>query len=76
VDFDMDTIMQFKDKLAMVKRAIKEDQVFAPVVGLSKQCKWCAWRFGCDAYNAKKSQNAEKKESKLDLEYTGSIMDL
>jgi len=76
IDFDMDAVMAFKDKLALVKKAIKETTIFEPVVGLSKQCKWCAYRFGCDAYSAKKDANAEKKGSAIKAEYTGNILDL
>ena len=76
VDFDMDSVMQFKDKLALVKRAIKKTTEFKPKVGLSKHCKWCAHRFGCDAYNAKKDANAEKKKSVITKEYSGSIITL
>jgi hypothetical protein len=68
--------MLFKDKLALVKKAISETTVFDPKVGLSKQCKWCAYKSGCDAYNAKKDANAAKKTSSITTEYNGSIISL
>lgn len=74
IDFDMDAVMGFKDKLALVKKAINETKVFEPKVGLSKQCKWCSYKFGCDAYNAKKDANQEKKRSAITQEYTGDII--
>jgi CRISPR/Cas system-associated exonuclease Cas4 (RecB family) len=76
VDFDMGSVMEFKDKLALVKKAISETTVFEPKVGLSKQCKWCAYRFGCDAFNAKKDANAEKKKSNIAEVYSGDIISL
>ena len=74
IDFNMDTVMAFKDKLALVKRAISKTEVFEPVVGLSKHCKWCAYRFGCDAYNDKKDANAQKKQSLITQTDAGGII--
>jgi CRISPR/Cas system-associated exonuclease Cas4 (RecB family) len=76
IEFDMDSIMAFKDKLAIVKRTIKDSTEFEPKVALSKHCRWCAYRFQCDAYNAKKDENAAKRRGGVDIEYTGTIMDL
>jgi CRISPR/Cas system-associated exonuclease Cas4 (RecB family) len=76
IDFDESSVMAFKDKLALVKRSIISTKVFEPKVGLSKQCKWCAYKFGCDAYNAKKDANAEKRSSGVAKNYSGSILDL
>lgn len=64
IDFDQETIMNFRDKLAIVKQSVKADTTFTPKVGLSKQCKWCAYRSGCDAYMQKKQANAEKKTAR------------
>jgi CRISPR/Cas system-associated exonuclease Cas4 (RecB family) len=75
VDFDLQTILDFKDKLVIVKRSIKETKVFEPKVGLSKQCKWCDYRFTCDAYAAKKDANAEKR-SIIKTPGTGGLLDL
>ncbi len=75
VDFDMDAIMEFKDKLAIVKKTIKDTTEFVAKVGLSKQCKWCAYKYNCDAYNAKKAENASKKKI-IDVPYEGEIFDL
>jgi len=76
VDFDMPTIMDFKDKLALVKKSIKEDKEFVAKVGLSKQCKWCAYKYNCKAYNDKKDANAAKKQSTLDEVYSGELLEL
>ena len=64
VDIDMEKVLQFKDKLALVKQAIKKDKEFKPKVKLSKQCKWCKYRFDCDAWVAKKEENAAKRAGK------------
>lgn len=78
MDFDVPTIIAFKDKLALVKQAIKKDTVFAPKVGLSKQCKWCSYKCICNEYMAKKQANAEKRAIKtgIILEPTGTYQDL
>jgi len=79
VDFDLDTIMKFKDKLSLVKRAINADTIFEPKVKLSKHCKWCAYRFDCDAFRMQKEANSEKRRNKkglLDSAGTGEFMDL
>ncbi len=68
IDFNMETIIKFKDKLALVKRAIKADTEFKPKVKLSKQCKWCVYRFACDAWLNQKQANAEKKAVKNRIE--------
>jgi CRISPR/Cas system-associated exonuclease Cas4 (RecB family) len=79
IDFDAATIMSFRDKLALVKTAMKNDTEFVPKVGLSKQCKWCIYKSSCDAYMAKKQANAEKKAAKNGgpaLAPTGELQDL
>jgi len=79
IDFDPATILAYRDKLAIVKQAIKSDTKFEPKVGLSKQCKWCSYRCGCDAFLTKKRANAEKRAAKnggVIVQATGSIMDL
>ena len=75
VDFDLKSILDFKDKLVIVKRSIREAKVFEPKVGLSKQCRWCDYRYSCDAYAAKKDANAEKR-SVIHKESTGGLLDL
>jgi CRISPR/Cas system-associated exonuclease Cas4 (RecB family) len=75
IDFDADAIMAFRDKLALVKSAMKKDTEFAPKVKLSKQCKWCSYKYTCDAWRAKKDANAAKKGSVLG-DWGGSILDL
>lgn len=65
IDFNMDVIKEFKDKLALVKQAIKLDKEFVAKVGLSKQCRWCPYKCTCDAYTAKKRERAEKKDKLL-----------
>ena len=79
VDFNMDTIMKFKDKLSLVKKAINSDEAWEPKVKLSKHCKWCAYRFDCDAFRMKKEANAAKRREKkglLEAAGTGEMMDL
>lgn len=74
IDFDMKIIMDFKDKLAIVKKAIKEDKIFEAKVGISKQCKWCAYKLTCTALIAKRKERAEKKAPLLPFEFDGSIL--
>jgi CRISPR/Cas system-associated exonuclease Cas4 (RecB family) len=76
VDFNLDTIMEFKNKLALVKRAIKTDTTWEPKVKLSKQCKWCDYRYMCDAYGKQKDANAAKRKSKIVAPKTGGVIDL
>ena len=64
VDMDKATIVAFKNKLVSVKKAIKEDKIFAPNVKLSKHCRWCGHKYTCEAFNNKKVANAEKKGNK------------
>jgi len=76
VDFDLDTIMEFKNKLAIVKKAIKNDTVWEPKVKITKQCKWCGYKYMCDAFNEKKAANAAKRKSKIEAPKTGGVIDL
>jgi hypothetical protein len=75
IDFDKATILSFRDKLALVKQAIKKDTVFEAKVGLSKQCKWCPYKCSCEAYNAKKKENAEKK-GHIEIDSSLGVQDL
>jgi len=75
LDFDMSTIINFKDKLSITKTAMKEDKEFLPKVGLSKQCKWCEYRFTCNAFTSKKEANAEKRGHIIPIEPTGSVVE-
>jgi len=74
MDFDQSSIMSFRDKLAVVKRTIKADKEFLPNVGLSKQCRWCPYKSGCDQYLLKKDKPSsipklnEKTGTYIDLE--------
>lgn len=61
IDFDGETILSFRDKLALVKNLIKKDTEFAPKVKLSKHCRWCPYRYDCDAFRMKKEANAKKR---------------
>lgn len=79
IDFDMDTIMSFKNRLALVKNAISKDTTWEPRVKITKQCKWCAYKEMCDAYKDKKEENRKKrpkKESSIKTNYNGSITNL
>lgn len=75
VDFDIQTIMDFKDKLSVVKSAIKADTVYEPKVGLSKQCKWCPYKCTCSAYTKVREDKNAKKEEKLNIPYEGTVVD-
>lgn len=73
-DFTYDTIIKFKNKLALVKNAIKADTKFEAKIGLSKQCKWCDFRYQCDEYTQKKEANKEKRGKKSALpDYNGEL---
>lgn len=77
IDVDKDIITGFRDKLSIVKTAVKNDAVFAPKVGLSKQCKWCVYKYKCDAFIQKKNANAEKRAArKPDLVASGNIVEI
>lgn len=67
IDFDIDTIKGFKNKLALVKRSIKKDKEYKPNVKLSKHCKYCLYRFDCDAYKNQKEANYKKRKSKSSI---------
>lgn len=77
IDFDKDRILGFKNKLALTKRLIKKDKEFKASVGISKQCKWCAYSFSCDAFIKRKNELAEKRASKNQVglpEYDGGVL--
>ena len=79
IDFDLKTITDFKDKLVIVKTAIKNDTKFEAKVGISKQCKWCAYNFDCKELAEKRKERAEKrkknkKEPEEPFEYDGEIL--
>ncbi|MBD3261264.1 MAG: Dna2/Cas4 domain-containing protein [Candidatus Altiarchaeales archaeon] len=76
VDINLDIITKFKNKLAIVKRAISQDKVFTPKPMLSKHCKWCKWRFQCDAFSAKKEVYASRKKNKINEKTDGQVIDL
>lgn len=74
IDFDEETIENFKKKLLMVKKTIKNDKEFKPKVKLSKQCKWCPYKDTCDAYLDVRSEKNKKKDSIIDVEYNGQVV--
>jgi CRISPR/Cas system-associated exonuclease Cas4 (RecB family) len=77
IEYDMETLLSFKDKLATVKRAIKADKQFLPKVKLSKQCKWCPYQYECDAFSAQKEANAAKRKSRIDsLDNATGVVDI
>jgi CRISPR/Cas system-associated exonuclease Cas4 (RecB family) len=61
IDFDLDTIIEFKKKLALVKKSIKTDTVWEPKVKITKGCKFCDYKVDCDAYNLTKEANRIKR---------------
>jgi len=76
IDFDKDILMNFKNKVVLVKKAIKNDKKFEPKVKLSKQCKWCEYKYCCDAYSDQKKKNANKRKKNLDkIDYGGGLFE-
>lgn len=74
IDFDLNTIMDFKSKLSIVKRAIKQDKVFEAKVGISKQCKWCAYNVTCEALINKRKERADKKKPVVGFDFDGGLL--
>lgn len=74
IDFDMNIIMDFKNKLALVKGAIKRDKVFEAKVGISKQCKWCDYKMTCKALIDKRQERADKKKPTITYEFDGGFL--
>jgi len=74
IDFDMGTIMDFKNKLTLVKRTIKEDKKFEAKVGISKQCKWCPYNMTCEALINKRKERADKKKPVTPFVFDGEIL--
>lgn len=60
IDFELRDILEFKDKLALVKTAMKADKDFIAKPKLSKHCRWCPYKTGCDP-RAEKSGIYKKK---------------
>lgn len=75
IDFTMDDIVTFKNKLALVKKTIKEDKEFKANVKLSKHCKWCAWQLICDEFNEKKHAN-KRKRSSIKEDTNGGVIEI
>jgi hypothetical protein len=74
IDFDMNVIMDFKNKLALVKHTVKRDKVFEAKVGISKQCKWCDYRMTCKALIAKRQERANKKKPTITYDFDGGLL--
>jgi hypothetical protein len=74
IDFDMNIIMDFKKKLALVKAVIKRDKVFEAKVGISKQCKWCDYKMTCEALIAKRQERANKKKPTITYDFDGGFL--
>lgn len=74
IDFNRDILIQFKNKLALFKKAIKIDKKFEPKVLLSKNCLWCPYKLICKDYLIKKEANAKKRD-KMNMDYKGTIME-
>ena len=73
IDFDADKLIQFKNKLALAKKAMKVDTLFEPKVKLSTTCKWCPYQLTCEAFLTKKQANAEKR-GKINADTSGDIV--
>jgi hypothetical protein len=74
IDFNMEILNDFKNKLAIVKKAIKDDTKFEAKVGISKQCKWCAYKITCTDLIAKRKERADKKKPIVPFEFDGAIL--
>lgn len=74
IDFDINIINDFSKKLALVKRAIREDKKFEAQVGISKQCKWCAYRMTCEELIVKRREWSEKRKKATPFEFTGDMI--
>lgn len=74
IDFDMDIIVDFKKKLAIVKNAIKQDKEFEAKVKISKQCRWCAYQYNCEALISKRKERADKKKPTITYDFDGDIL--
>jgi hypothetical protein len=75
IDFDQAILMDFRDKLAMVKKALKEDKIFEARVGISKQCKWCEYQITCEALINKRKERSAKKNPIVSIDFNGEILD-
>jgi len=71
IDMDMDTLISFKKKFALVKKSIKEDRTWEPKVKITKACKFCDYKSDCDAYNLKKEANRLKRNKGVPLPAVG-----
>lgn len=60
IDFTIEDIKDFKNKLVLVKNCILNDKDFIPKVKISKHCKWCNYHLICDAYLNKKGSKKKK----------------
>jgi len=61
LDFNMDTIVEFKKKFALVKKSIKEETQWLPKVKITKACKFCDFKADCDAFLLTKEANRIKR---------------
>jgi CRISPR/Cas system-associated exonuclease Cas4 (RecB family) len=73
VDFNPELLLQFKNKLALTKAAIKKDTVFVPTLKLSKVCMWCPYKLSCQPYMDKKEANSNKR-SKITNDFNGEVI--
>jgi hypothetical protein len=64
VDFDKDIITDFMKKLSIVKNAAKTDSKYEAKVGISKQCKWCAYKTDCVELISAREALANKRKAK------------
>lgn len=74
IEFDIDTILEFRKKVALVKKSIKTDKVWAPKVKITKACKFCEYTQDCDAYLMRKEANRLKRGKGAPITHTGEIL--
>jgi len=74
IDFDLDTILEFKKKFALVKLSIKKDISWTPRVKITKACKFCDYTSDCDAFLMKKEANRLKRDKSVPMPQVGKII--
>lgn len=74
MEFDKQTMVDFKNKLSVVKGAIKKDLDFKAKVKASKQCRWCAYNSTCDELILSRKKRAEKKKPIVPFDNNGGII--
>ena len=64
LDFNRDDVINFKNRLAAVKKTIKDEKEFKANVSLSKSCLYCPYSLTCTPCQTKKAENRAKKAAR------------